>query len=223
MASGGAIHLLQRERLPPLSRLEVLLDRGELFSLERCCLARIWKLALKLLESRQTFLLLLAFAGIRLGPVLIGAVNGLEKGVDLLGGLPALELVTGRPDAIIRLFSRLGSKPQHCFNSFTMIAFLATLTTPIKDIETSCIHWDFGTVDMTADEAVAASQAQVTAPTLEEAKDLVASLSGKNVKEIENAGKDAGISWSTMRRAKDKLGFKATKDGMKGGWLWRKD
>jgi DNA polymerase III delta prime subunit len=91
---------------------------------------------------------------------------------------------------------------------------------PVKGIETSRIVWDFGTVDMTADEAVAASQAGATAPTLEEAKDLVASLKGKNVKEIEKAGKDAGISWATMRRAKEKLGFKSSKDGLNGGWLW---
>jgi hypothetical protein len=38
--------------------------------------------------------------------------------------------------------------------------------------------------------------------------------------EIERRAKEAGISASTLRRAKDHLGVKARKDGFGGGWSW---
>jgi putative DNA primase/helicase len=38
--------------------------------------------------------------------------------------------------------------------------------------------------------------------------------------EIQAAAKKAGLSWSTVRRAKNSLGIQTEKAGMKGGWAW---
>jgi putative DNA primase/helicase len=91
-------------------------------------------------------------------------------------------------------------------------------------ISSSRVSWDTETVAMTADEAVAASKTKTAAPTLDEAKQLLTSVigsTGMDVKEIASEAKAAGISWITVRRAKDELGLKAVKAGLTGGWVWR--
>ena len=39
------------------------------------------------------------------------------------------------------------------------------------------------------------------------------------MKEIEKEAKEAGLSWATMRRAKDELKLKSERDGYGGPWL----
>jgi hypothetical protein len=38
--------------------------------------------------------------------------------------------------------------------------------------------------------------------------------------DLQKAAKAAGITWGTIRRAKDRLGVKARKLGLEGGWQW---
>ena len=83
-------------------------------------------------------------------------------------------------------------------------------------IKTSHIVWDTESVSITAAQAMAASRAQDVAPALEEAKQFLAGIvgcDGKLVKEIKKEAKEAGLSWATMRRAKDDLKFKSERDG----------
>ena len=92
-------------------------------------------------------------------------------------------------------------------------------------IKTSHIVWDTESVDITAAQAMAASRAQDVSPALEEAKQFLAGLvgfDGKVVKEIEKEAKEAGMSWATMRRAKDELKLKSERDGYGGPWLWKR-
>ena len=92
-------------------------------------------------------------------------------------------------------------------------------------IKTSRVVWDQGSVSITAAQAMAASRAQDVAPALEEAKQFLAELVGCNgmqVKEIEKEAKEAGLSWATMRRAKDELKLKSERDGYGGPWLWKR-
>ena len=85
------------------------------------------------------------------------------------------------------------------------------------------IAWETGTVAMTADEAVS-TRGKAT-PSLDEAKQFLAELvgpGGMDAKEIESEAKAAGLSWATVRRAKDELGLKSVKATFDGGWLWKK-
>ena len=89
----------------------------------------------------------------------------------------------------------------------------------------SHIVWDTESVNITAAQAMAASRAQDVSPALEEAKQFLAGLvgfEGKAVKEIEKEAKEAGMSWATMRRAKDELKLKSERDGYGGPWLWKR-
>jgi hypothetical protein len=91
-------------------------------------------------------------------------------------------------------------------------------------IKTSRIVWDEEPVTITAAEAMAASRVRDTAPALEEAKQFLTNLLGSSgiaVKEIEKQAKDAGLSWATVRRAKDALKIKSEREGYGGPWMWK--
>jgi RecA-family ATPase len=92
-------------------------------------------------------------------------------------------------------------------------------------IKTSHIVWDAESVAITAAQAMAATRTQDVAPALEEAKQFLAGLvgcDGMSVKEIEKEAKEAGLSWATMRRAKDELKLKSEREGYGGPWLWKR-
>jgi putative DNA primase/helicase len=40
------------------------------------------------------------------------------------------------------------------------------------------------------------------------------------MKEIRAAANEAGLAWHTVRRAQEKLGVVARKDGLNGPWKW---
>jgi hypothetical protein len=92
-------------------------------------------------------------------------------------------------------------------------------------IKTSHIVWEEGSVDITAAEAMAASQGKDAAPALEEAKQFLAGLIGPDgmlVKEIEKEAKEARISWATVRRAKDALKLNSAQVSFAGPWKWKR-
>ena len=39
-------------------------------------------------------------------------------------------------------------------------------------------------------------------------------------KEVKDGADGHGLAWRTVQRAKARLGVRATKDGMEGGWSW---
>jgi len=86
----------------------------------------------------------------------------------------------------------------------------------------SRVTWEADAVNITADEAIAASKNTDPPPAIEEAKQFLAGIigcDGMAVKEIEKEAKEAGLSWATVRRAKDKLKLKSERDGYGGPWL----
>ena len=89
-------------------------------------------------------------------------------------------------------------------------------------IVTSRIVWDFGSVDMTAAEALAPQERDT--PVLDDAtaflRDLVPPGHRMAQKDIEREAKAAGYAMRTVRRAKDKLKMKSVKPGMGEGWAW---
>ena len=72
---------------------------------------------------------------------------------------------------------------------------------------------------------MAASSAKGVAPALEEAKQFLAGIIGCDgmlVTEVQDEAKGAGLSWATVRRAKDALKLKSERDGYGGPWLWKR-
>ena len=92
-------------------------------------------------------------------------------------------------------------------------------------IKSSHIVWDTESVSITAAQAMAASSAKDVAPALEEAKQFLAGIIGCDgtlVTDVQEEAKGAGLSWATVRRAKDALKLKSERDGYGGPWLWKR-
>jgi putative DNA primase/helicase len=91
-------------------------------------------------------------------------------------------------------------------------------------IVASSVAWENEPVTMTANQALAADGGREDGAALQEAVEFLrAELTGGPIsRKTVKAGADAnGISQATLRRAKSKLGVKAHKDGMAGGWFWQ--
>lgn len=58
---------------------------------------------------------------------------------------------------------------------------------------------------------------------LEEAKQFLREVCvlGRTAKQVKKQAEEAGISYATLRRAKEELGIKPKKDGQNGPWVWR--
>jgi putative DNA primase/helicase len=102
------------------------------------------------------------------------------------------------------------------------LGYFIVETTISKDITTTCVTWDNRPVTVTADEALAQTSGRDT-PALNEAVDFLREhlCDGPRAQpDLQKAAKAAGITWGTIRRAKDRLGVKARKLGLEGGWQW---
>ena len=85
------------------------------------------------------------------------------------------------------------------------------------------VFWDTMPVTMSADEALNTSTEYGSAPARNEAEDFLREvLAGGPLptRRVESEAKAAGLSWRTVRRAKDMLGVKASKSALDGGWVW---
>jgi hypothetical protein len=96
---------------------------------------------------------------------------------------------------------------------------------PGTDIVASAVAWESSPVDITADAALQAADANASgnaSPITEAVEFLKEFLATGSVpqSEVKAAAEGNGLSWATVRRAKKRLGIQATKDGMGGGWLW---
>ena len=95
---------------------------------------------------------------------------------------------------------------------------------PGKGIVASRIEWEQEPVRITADEALAAEAAGAADTSSGvEAENFLKELLAEGpvqAKQVRADVEAAALSWSTVKRAKARLGIKAEKDGMDGGWSW---
>ena len=93
-----------------------------------------------------------------------------------------------------------------------------------KGIVASRVEWEHEPVTVTADEALAAEAAGAADTSSGvEAENFLQQLLAEGpvpAKQVRADVDAAALSWSTVKRAKARLGIKAEKDGMDGGWSW---
>jgi hypothetical protein len=96
---------------------------------------------------------------------------------------------------------------------------------PGKTIVASFVAWESSPIDISADAALKAADAQTSDGTsaIAEAMKFLKEILGAGPiphNDVKAAAEGAGLAWATVRRAKDQLGIKPYKDGMDGGWVW---
>jgi len=101
---------------------------------------------------------------------------------------------------------------------------------PSEGIEASSVAWESDPVTISVDQALQATDAQAGRQVQfgAEADDFLIDLLGSNsvpVTDIKTEATAAGMSWSTVRRAKDRLGVIAEREShgfaSGGRWLWK--
>jgi putative DNA primase/helicase len=91
-----------------------------------------------------------------------------------------------------------------------------------NDILASYVCWDSQPVTTTADEAIAASNNEGQTA-MKEAMDFLRdelAAGPQSAQAIKKAAASAGVSWATIRRAKDELKIRSVKGSLQEGWFW---
>jgi putative DNA primase/helicase len=94
-----------------------------------------------------------------------------------------------------------------------------------RSIATSRVMYESAPVTISADRALAALQGGDSAKSArDEATDFLQDMLAHGpvpAKEVQRAASDAGISTKSLRTAREGLGIKPEKAGMKQGWVWQ--
>jgi hypothetical protein len=104
------------------------------------------------------------------------------------------------------------------------LAYRIVPATVGEGIVTSYVHWDAGPVTITANQALAATTggSQSRHPAQDDAQVFLRELLAYGpvwVQELQKEAKDAGISWASIRRVKDKL-VEITRDKETKRYFW---
>lgn len=89
---------------------------------------------------------------------------------------------------------------------------------------TARVEWESGVVNLTANEVLGSTEVQEGQSQKQEAIEWLRELLADGpvaAKKVRGGAEEAGLSWATVRRAKDALGVKPQKSTFNGGWDWR--
>jgi hypothetical protein len=149
------------------------------------------------------------------------ALNRVTGSLAFVAAARAAFLVTKDADDPAR---RIFVESKNNLGAAPALAFRVTSAVVGDGIDAPYVEFESGTVDVTADEAVASTAAdgEARSATAEAAEFLLDVLGDEPLpaKEVFRRGADVGISKRTLERAKKEVGVQTLKQGMGGGWLW---
>lgn len=86
------------------------------------------------------------------------------------------------------------------------------------------LNWEKGAVTLTANDVLGSAEGRESEDAQREAESWLKKILAKGpvpVPEIEATAKSVGLSWATVRRAKQSLAVVTEKSAYRGGWEWR--
>jgi putative DNA primase/helicase len=95
---------------------------------------------------------------------------------------------------------------------------------PSEEIIASSVAWESAHVDVTADQALQSANELGGKHGRERERSFLRNLLANGpvaMRDVKDEADGAGLSWASVRRAKDDLGVESKKVGMEQGWVWQ--